>query len=256
VRLLSALLLTLCFTSAQALADSKTAKAPPQLTIPETKPVAESLVPQQPDPATAISHALDDEWAEIFYRLPPHAQVDKFKDLMKRIREFKTQYPQRAEPLILEAVTLCTLAAADWGLDSLSRINEARGLLEKSIALDLKAMDGTALITLGNLYFRLPGWPISFGDDEQGLQYLEMALQLFPDGLDSNFFLGDYWLGEEEYDKAIPYLEKAEKAPIRPHHRLSDVQIKGEAQKDLKAARNRDNGDGDFFSKITPDFGD
>ena len=201
------------------------------------------------------AQALDDEWAEIFYRLPENQQADKFKALLPRIRALKAQNPRRAEPLILEAVTLCTLAAADWGLSSLSRAEEAKELLLQAIAIDAKAMDGTALITLGSLYYRLPGWPISFGDDALAQQYLEEAVKLFPDGLDSNYFLGDYWLGEEEYDKAVVYLEKADKLPVRLYHEISDLKVKAEAAKALQAARRRDSGRADFFSQFAPDWG-
>ncbi len=202
------------------------------------------------------ARSLNNEWSEIFYLLPSDQQAEKYKALLPRIRAFKAQYPTRAEPLILEAVTLCTLAAADWGFSSLSRIGEARELLEKSIDLDPKAMEGTAFITLGNLYYRLPGWPISFGDDDQARQYLEMAVRLYPNAVDANYFLGDYWLGEDNFDKALIYLEHAEKAPLRPHQLLSDTRVKGEAGKALKAARKHDNGRNDFFSQIKPDFGE
>lgn len=202
------------------------------------------------------TQTLNDEWAEAFYRLPTHQQADKFKALLPRIQILKEQNPQRAEPLILEAITLCTLAAADWGFGSLSRIREAKELLEKSIEMDAKAMEGTALITLGNLYYRVPGWPISFGDDELALHYLEEAEKLYPDALDTNYFLGDYWLDEEEYDKALPYLEKADRAKVRPHQYQSDMRVKGEIEKALKAARNRDSGRGGFFSDITPAWGE
>lgn len=200
------------------------------------------------------AQSLSNEWSGIFYRLPGDQQAEKYKALLSRIQTLKAQYPQSAEPLILEAITLCTLAAADWGFDSLSRIREAKELLEKSIDLNPKAMEATAFITLGNLYYRLPGWPISFGDDEQALQYLETAIKLDPDGLDANYFLGDYWLSEEEFDKAMPYLEKANQAPIRPYHRLSDMRVKAEAKKALQAARNRDSGRNSFFSQVKPDL--
>ena len=260
MRVISALLLALCFLSTPAQAGAKPAKAkasqpPPQTATVDPKPEADqSPAPVQADPVVATVRALNDEWAEIFYHLPSDAQADKFSALLTRIRAFKAQYPKRAEPLIIEAITLCTLAAADWGFSSLSRIDEARELLEKSLDLDPKAMEASAFLTLGNMYYRLPGWPLSFGDEDQALHYYEMAVGLYPDGLDANYFLGDYWLGEEEYDKALAYLEKADKAPIRPSSRLSDMKVKSELGKALKAARDRDNGRSDFFTQMTPDF--
>ena len=147
---------------------------------------------------------------------------------------------------------LCTYAAADWGLSSLSRLRDARELLIRSIDLDPKAMDASAFITLGNLYYRLPGWPISYGDNRQALIYLEAAVRLFPNALDSNYFLGDYWLHDGNYAKALEFLEKAEKAPIRQTQRLSDEKIKQELAVALVAARKRENGHADFFSSLLP----
>ncbi len=253
-RVKSSLVLVLCCMAAAA-------QGAPKPSANTSKPSA-AAIPAKPtapvvDPKIGeMTRTLNDEWAEIFYHLPSASQAEKFKALLVKIRGFKAQYPKRAEPLILEAITLCTLAAADWGLSSLTRINEARELLIKSIDIDPKAMEASAFITLGNLYFRLPGWPISFGDETQALQYLEAALKLYPDGLDSNYFLGDYWLSQDEYDKALPYLEKAEQAPVRPHQALSDHQLKQEVQKALKSARKHENEHGDFFDSIMPKFGE
>jgi len=252
VRSLNALVAALCLSASFAQAAPKPAKpAPPAI----PSPAAEAAqAPRPADPVVLKAQALNNEWAEIFYRLPSNAQAEKYYALLPRIREFKAQNPTRAEPLIIEAITLCTLAAADWGFSSLGRIGEARELLEKSIDLDPTAMEASAFLTLGNLYYRLPGWPFSFGDEDQAREYYEMALKLFPEGLDTNYFLGDYWLNEEEYDKALIYLEKADTIPPRPSNLLSDGKMKAELQKALKAARNRDSGHSDFFTDMTPDF--
>ena len=200
---------------------------------------------------------LEDEWAEIFYRLPPAVHAEKFEDLLARVHSVSEQYPNAADPLVLEAIVLCTYAGADIGLSSLRRVSEARELLIKAIDIDPRAMEGSAYITLGNLYYRLPGWPISFGDNESARQYLESALKLYPNALDSNYFYGDFLLQQGEYDKALPYLEKAEKAPIRPYMALSDAKLKEEVQRALIAAREKHEDYGDFFSRfLTAFFGD
>jgi tetratricopeptide (TPR) repeat protein len=198
--------------------------------------------------------ALQDAWAEVFYRLPEDQQAERHEALLMRSKALKEEYPKRAEPLILEAIILCTYAAAEWGISSLTRVREARELLVKSIDLDPKAMEASAFITLGNLYYRLPGWPISYGDDDLARQYLEAAVKLYPDALDANYFLGDFWLHEGDYDKALAYLEKAGKAPIRASQRLSDSKIKEQLSVALNAARKRDDTHSDFFSDLLPSF--
>ena len=209
----------------------------------------------QPSTEDAVQ-LLEDEWAEVFYKLPSNQQASRFKALLPRVQALQEQYPKRAEPLILEAIVLCTLASTEWGFSSLTRLSKARELLIRSIDFDPKAMGASAFITLGNLYFRLPGWPISYGDDELARQYLESAVKLFPDALDANYFLGDYWLHEEDHAKALQYLEKADQAPVRPNHLLSDTRIKEELQPALTAARKGEEPHTDFFSSLIPELGD
>lgn len=220
--------------------------------------LAWSLVAAHADdkPFDGALQQIQDEWAEAFYRQPDDRQAQVYQALLPRVRDLARKHPKRAEPLIVEAVILCTYAAADWGLSSLTRLNQARELLIRSIDLDPKAMDASAFITLGNLYYRLPGWPISYGDEAQALTYLEAAVRLYPSALDSNYFLGDYWLHEGKYEKAIGYLEKADKAPLRASQRLSDEKIKQELQAALAASRKRLAPHSDFFSSLLPDFDD
>ncbi len=215
--------------------------------------LASSLAFAEPN-AEELANKLNDEWEVIFYTLPTNRQAERFKELLPRVRELGAKYPNRAEPLIIEAVTLCTLVAAEWSFSALSDIEKARDLLVKAIEIDPKAMEAAAYIALGNLYYRLPGWPISFGDDDLARENLEAAVKLYPDEVDTNYFLGDYWLGEDEYDKALPYLEKAEKAQIRQYHSLSDNHTKAETHKALEAARNREGSRSSFFSDIVPSF--
>jgi tetratricopeptide (TPR) repeat protein len=193
---------------------------------------------------------IEEEWAEIFYRLPLAAQAKKLAPLLPRLQALAHHYPVAAEPLVMEALVLCALAAADTGLGSLGRVERARALLVKSLALDPLAMEGSAHVTLGNLYYRLPGWPIAFGDDELARQHLETALKLFPEGLDTNYFYGDFLLEQDEFTQALPYLEKAEKAPIRPTSRLSDLQLKQELKQALKDAREENTERSNFFSRL------
>lgn len=199
---------------------------------------------------------LRDEWADIFYRLPADEQAEKFETLLPRVHALVERYPLEAEPLVLEAHVLCTFAAAEFGFGSLSKVARARDLLLKSIAIDPTAVHGSAYVTLGNLYYRLPRWPISYGDDDRARQYLETALKLFPDELDTNYFYGDFLMGQGEFRQAIPYLEKAEKAPIRGQSRLSDLKLKAELKYRLKAAQEHNDEGGDFFSRLLPNLED
>lgn len=197
---------------------------------------------------------LQDEWSDIFYRQPADIQAEKFEKLLPKVHELVERYPDLAEPLVLEAQVLCTYAGAEVGFGSLRKLKRAKELLLKSIAINPTALEAGAYVTLGNLYYRLPGWPISYGNDDLARQYLETALKLFPDELDTNYFYGDFLMGQGEFRQAIAYLEKADKAEVRQQNRLGDLKLKAEVKQRLKAAQQQNDNGGDFFSSLLPSF--
>jgi tetratricopeptide (TPR) repeat protein len=194
------------------------------------------------------------EWEHVFYELPESQQGPRLEALLVRSRNLVAQYPRSAEPLIMQALVLCALAGHDGGFSALGHVKRARDVLDKSLELDPQALEGSALVTLGNLYYRLPGWPISFGDDERARQYLEKALKLYPDQLDTNYFYGDFLLDQGEFEKAIPYLEKADKMPLRSETRLSDLKLKQELAQALRDARAKNTARSSFFGNFLAAF--
>jgi tetratricopeptide (TPR) repeat protein len=217
------------------------------------------LSPDKPNAAEpdvrATVQALQDEWAVIFYTLPEDQHVAKFKNLLERVHAVSERHPDRAEPLILEAIVLCTYAGAEFSFSALGKVERARALLQKAIDIDPDALEASAYVALGNLYHRLPGWPISYGDDDIARQYFETAARLYPDAIDTNYFLGDFLLSQGDFEKAGQLLEKADRAPIRPGMQLSDRQLKTEIAKALADARTKNDDRADFFSQFIPSFG-
>ena len=90
------------------------------------------------------------------------------------------------------------------------------------MAIDELAMQGSAYTSLGALYYQVPGWPIAFGNDKKARKFLEKAVSLNPDGIDSNYFYGDFLLQQKEYVAAKIAFEKALAAPDRPGRALAD----------------------------------
>lgn len=197
---------------------------------------------------------LRNEWEHVFYQLPEDEQGARMKALLTRARSLVQHHPKAAEPLIMEALVLCGLAGHDGGFGALGWVKEAKEVLLKAIKLDPRALDGSALVILGNLYYRLPGWPLSFGDDKQARRYLEAALKLFPEELDTNYFYGDFLLEQGNFTEALPYLEKADKAPVRANSQLSDRKLKQELKHALEDARQRNTGRSSFFSQFLSVF--
>ena len=206
------------------------------------------------DAIAKTSRTLQAEWSEVFYLAPRAEHVNRYRTLLERIRALKAQAPQRAEPLIVEAIILCTYSAAALGLDTLEMLEESRDLLKTAINRDPKALDGAAYVTLGNLYRRLPGWPLLYGDKKIAREILTTGVRLFPEGIDTNYFMGDILLEEGDPKAALPFLEKAAKAPIRPTLRVSDEKLHREAQEAVTLAQSGQTNRSEFFGQFTPSF--
>ena len=83
----------------------------------------------------------------------------------------------------------------------------------------------------------MPGWPIAFGNEEMAEKYLKKALAINPDGIDPNFFYGDFLLSEDHPREALEYLEKAKAAPARPNRPVADAGRQSEIDEAIAKAR-------------------
>ncbi len=177
------------------------------------------------------------DWASIKYETPKTKQADRFEALVQEVSTLRASHPDRAEAKIWEAIARASYAGSMGRIQSLfsalPEVTRARDLLLEAEAIDPTALDGSVYTTLGSLYYMVPGYPLGFGDKQLALEYLEKAVALSPDGIDANFFLGDYWLEQERYDLARRHLERALKASDRPQRPLADAGRRAEARDKL-----------------------
>jgi tetratricopeptide (TPR) repeat protein len=166
---------------------------------------------------------IQQRWARIQYQLPEKERAPAFEQLAQDIHALVEAHPRQAEPLIWEGIVLSTWAGAKGGLGALGLVKEARQSLEAALAIDETALQGSAHTSLGSLYYQVPGWPLGFGDDKKAERHLQKALSLNPDGIDPNFFFGDFLLTQGKPERARPYLDKALKAPARPGREVADA---------------------------------
>lgn len=167
--------------------------------------------------------AIQRAWAEANYETPPgDAQQKAFETLAQRAAAFSGRYPARAEPLVWEGIVLSTYAGVKGGLGALGLARQARNRLEAALRIDPNTLDDSAYTSLGTLYFKVPGFPLGFGNHEQAQRMLRKALALNPDGIDPNFFYGEFLFESGRYDEALRHLEKALAAPPRPQRELAD----------------------------------
>ncbi|MDR7090484.1 MULTISPECIES: tetratricopeptide repeat protein [Cellvibrio] len=170
---------------------------------------------------------LQTRWAEIKYQTPEAEQEKAFASLVVEAEQLRAANT-RAPYLIWEAIIRSTYAGAKGGLGALDQVKQAKKLLEQAIKMDPAAMNGSAYTSLGSLYYQVPGWPVGFGDHKKAKELLLKGLSYNPDGIDSNYFYGDYLLEQKDYKKAIAAFEKALKAAPRPGRESADAGRKGE----------------------------
>lgn len=168
--------------------------------------------------------SLQQAWAHANYEVPAgDARLQAFDALEKRAEKFTRAHPGRAEPRIWEGIIESSYAGAKGGLGALSLCKKAKGNLEAALELDPRALDGSAYTSLGTLYFKVPGFPLGFGNDAKAGHLLRQALELNPDGIDPNYFYAEYLFEQERFQEALQYLDKAGKAPPRPGRESADA---------------------------------
>jgi tetratricopeptide (TPR) repeat protein len=170
---------------------------------------------------------LQTRWAEIKYQLPEAEQEKAFATLVAEAEQLTATH-KTAPFLIWEGIIRSTYAGAKGGLGALDQVKQAKKLFERAIKLDPAAMNGSAYTSLGSLYYQVPGWPVGFGDDDKAKEMLLKGLNYNPDGIDSNYFYGDYLLEQKEYQQAVAAFEKALKAAPRADRQSADAGRKGE----------------------------
>ena len=173
--------------------------------------------------------SLQQAWAKVNYDTPAgDAREQAFEALEKRSEAFTQQNPRRAEALIWEGIIESSYAGAKGGLGALGLCKEARGNLEAALKINPTALDGSAYTSLGTLYYKVPGFPVGFGDHDKARQLLRKALELNPDGIDPNYFYAEFLYEEGEYAQALQHLDKAARAAPRPGRELADKGRRGE----------------------------
>lgn len=183
--------------------------------------------------------AIQQRWAQIQYQLPEAQRAAAFEKLASDAEAFTREQPQAAEAWIWNGIVTSSWAGATGGLGALGKVKAARASLEKALALDPDALQGSAYTSLGALYDRVPGWPIGFGDSDKADELLRKALRLNPEGIDSNYFWGDHLYRQGHYVEARAALQKALQAPPRPGRELADHGRRGEIDALLKTIKDK-----------------
>ena len=187
------------------------------------------------DPMSDAIVELQHGWARGYYNTPAKQQESYFETLQAKAHQLSEKFPGRAEPLIWEGIITSTLAKYQSIFSAGGTAKAARDLLLAAEKIDANALDGSALTSLGSLYYKVPRFG-SFGDYDKARDYLERALKINPDGIDPNFFYGELMLERGDKAKAAEYLKKALAAAPRPGREDADEGRRSEIRQVLKKA--------------------
>lgn len=188
-------------------------------------------------PAAGFAAPVDDavaelqrDWEVIRYQTAASEREKRFETLSAKAHKVSEAYLGRSEPLVWEGIIVSSYAGEKGGLGALSLVKQAKTLYEQAIQIDGEVLEGSAYNSLGVLYYKVPGWPIGFGDKARANELLQKALAINPKGLDANFFYGEYLVEIKQPDKAVVYLERALQAPARPGRQVADTGRREEAR--------------------------
>ena len=169
-------------------------------------------------------------------------QERQMASLAERAVKIEEQYENIPDPTIWLGIITSEQAsmANDNGspMKALDLAKRARDILEKVEKTNPETMDAGAPTTLGVLYDRVPGFPIGFGDKVRARHYLEEAISSAPNGLDANFFYGDFLYKHGEPSEAVKVLERALTLPELSNRPIWDKSLRAAIRHMLSEMQN------------------
>ncbi len=174
---------------------------------------------------------INNEWARIKYQVKDKSEQYRQLDrLAQQAAAVTTKYPGQAEPLLWQGIVTSEEAAQASMFRQLGLASSARDILAKAYKINPKAADGGVAMSLGVLYYKVPGFPIGFGSGAKAQSYLKAALAEDPDGMDANFFYADYLASKGDDAGARAYLARALRAAPDTSRPVWDAGRRGEAR--------------------------
>jgi tetratricopeptide (TPR) repeat protein len=187
------------------------------------------------DPAfDSALHNLEIRWETVKFTVPPgDKQTAEMEKVGAEADALVARYPSRVEAEIWDGILKSEQASMASAFSALSLAKQAKAILETAYTENPAALDAGAPTSLGVLYYRVPGFPIAFGDSKKARSLLEQATTSAPHGLDAWYFYGDYLMNEGESDKARQAFTYALSIPENPDRPLWDKARRQVIKEDL-----------------------
>jgi tetratricopeptide (TPR) repeat protein len=178
---------------------------------------------QAADAAAAEVHRLQSTWEAIKFGVPEgDEQTKKMNALGEDADAVAVRFPDSVEVLIWDGIITSERASMASMFSALGLATRARDVLEQAYKMAPAKLDAGAPTSLGVLYYRVPGFPVGFGDKAKARELLEQAVKLAPTGLDAWYFYGDFLYEQKEYSKAAETFRHALTLPQHPDRPVWD----------------------------------
>jgi len=138
------------------------------------------------DAASAEVHRLQTTWEAIKFGVPEgDEQTKQMNALGDDADAVAARFPDSPEVLIWDGIITSERASMASMFSALGLAKRARDILEQAYNMAPAKLDAGAPTSLAVLYYRVPGFPVGFGDKAKARQLLEQAVKLAPTGLDA-----------------------------------------------------------------------
>jgi tetratricopeptide (TPR) repeat protein len=175
------------------------------------------------DAVDAEVHRLQSTWEAIKFGVPEGDEQARQMDALGEDADaVAAKFPDKPEVLIWDGIITSERASMASAFSALGLAKRARDILEQAYKMAPAKLDAGATTSLGVLYYRVPGFPIGFGDKAKARQLLEQATKLAPAGLDAWYFYGDFLYEQKEYPKAADVFRHALSLPQHPDRPVWD----------------------------------
>lgn len=182
------------------------------------------------DSVCQSSLEMENEWAKTRYQTDIRNRIQEFTALLVALNNAPLSCLNTPEYQIIAAMIKGSMAKQQSRLKAIKQVKQIKRHLDKAIKKSPSAMSGLGWTLLGLLYDKSPGWPFSIGDDEKAEQAYLKGLEYNPDGIDANFYYGDFLRRKGRIKEARKYLSKASQSKPRAEidlayqGRMKDVQ--------------------------------
>lgn len=172
---------------------------------------------------TVDTYPYEVQWSKCQYQTEKEKQPPCFSALVDALYQLHNQYPNDADIQALWGINIASLAGVSGLSQALKLIDKSKEIIEQALEMDPEALNGAPYVTLGALYYRAPGWPLSFGDDDLAAQFLEKGVKRNPNNSSTLYFYADFLASQGEKDQAIKILQRALDLPINPKYKIGDM---------------------------------